>query len=51
MTAKEFSELTGTPGNQYEKYLDNLKIDGKLDKLTTKKRNNMDVEKTTPISN
>jgi hypothetical protein len=36
LTAKEFSELTGTPRNESEKYLDNLKAKGHLEKLTTK---------------
>lgn len=36
LTAKEFSELTGTPRNETEKYLDSLTINGKLEKLTTK---------------
>jgi putative protein-disulfide isomerase len=36
LTAKEFSELTGTPRIECEKYLDNLTSDGKLEKLTTK---------------
>lgn len=36
LTAKEFSELTETPRNECEKYLDDLTSDGKLEKLTTK---------------
>jgi Fic family protein len=36
LTAKEFSELTGTPRNESEKYLDDLKAKGHLEKLTTK---------------
>jgi putative protein-disulfide isomerase len=36
LTAKEFSELTGTLRNECEKYLDDLTADGKLEKLTTK---------------
>lgn len=36
LTAKEFSELTGTPRNESEKYLDDLITNGKLEKLTTK---------------
>ena len=36
LTAKEFSELTGTPRNESEKYLDDLTANGKLEKLTTK---------------
>lgn len=36
LTAKEFSELTGTPRNESEKYLDNLTLKGNLEKLTTK---------------
>lgn len=36
LTAKEFSELTGTPRNESEKYLDDLTTNGKLEKLTTK---------------
>ncbi len=36
LTAKEFSELTGTPRNETEKYLDDLTVKGKLEKLTTK---------------
>ncbi len=36
LTAKEFSELTGTPRNESEKYLDDLSTNGKLKKLTTK---------------
>jgi putative protein-disulfide isomerase len=36
LTAKEFSELTETPRNESEKYLDNLTAKGHLEKLTTK---------------
>lgn len=36
LTAKEFSELTGTPRNECEKFLDELTAQGKLEKLTTK---------------
>lgn len=36
MTAKEFSELTGTPRNESEKYLDDLTAKGHLEKQTTK---------------
>ena len=36
LTAKEFSELTGTPRNESEKYLDDLTAKGHLEKLTTK---------------
>lgn len=36
LTAKEFSELTGTPRNQSEKLLDDLVWDGKLEKQATK---------------
>jgi len=36
LTAKEFSELAGIPRNESEKYLDNLKTTGYLEKLTTK---------------
>lgn len=36
LTAKEFSELTGTPRNESEKHLDDLTANGKLEKLTTK---------------
>lgn len=36
LTAREFSELTGTPRNESEKLLDDLTVDGKLEKLTTK---------------
>lgn len=36
LTAKEFSELTGTPRSECEKYLDDLTNSGKLEKLTTK---------------
>ncbi len=36
LTAKEFSELTGIPRNESEKYLDDLTANGKLEKLTTK---------------
>jgi Fic family protein len=36
LTAKEFSELTGIPRNESEKYLDDLKVKGHLEKLTTK---------------
>jgi putative protein-disulfide isomerase len=36
LTAKEFSELTGTLRNDSEKYLDDLTTNGKLEKLTTK---------------
>lgn len=35
-TAKEFSDLTGTPRNESEKYLDDLTLKGNLKKLTTK---------------
>ncbi len=36
LTAREYSELTGTPRNECEKYLDDLVSMGKLEKLTTK---------------
>jgi putative protein-disulfide isomerase len=36
LTAKEFSELTGTPRDESEKYLDDLTAKGHLEKLTTK---------------
>lgn len=36
LTAKEFSERTGTPRNESEKYLDDLTAKGQLEKLTTK---------------
>jgi predicted DsbA family dithiol-disulfide isomerase len=36
LTAKEFSELTGTPRNESEKYLDDLTVKGHLEKLKTK---------------
>ncbi len=36
LTAKEFSELTGMPRNESEKYLDDLTAKGQLEKLTTK---------------
>ncbi len=36
LTAKEFSELTGIPRNESEKYLDDLTAKGQLEKLTTK---------------
>ncbi len=36
LTAKEFSELTGTPRNESEEYLDDLTLKGNLEKLTTK---------------
>jgi predicted DsbA family dithiol-disulfide isomerase len=36
LTAKEFSELSGTPRSETEKLLDKLKDTGKLDKMTTK---------------
>jgi len=36
LTAKEFSELTGTPRNESEKYLEDLTAKGQLEKLTTK---------------
>jgi len=36
LTAKEFSELTGTPRNESEKYLDDLTAKGQLEKLITK---------------
>ncbi len=36
LTAKEFSELTGTPRNETEKLLDELIVKGHLEKLTTK---------------
>ena len=36
LTAKEFSELTETPRNESEKYLDDLTAKGHLEKLTTK---------------
>lgn len=36
LTAKEFSELTRTPRNESEKYLDGLTAKGHLEKLTTK---------------
>ena len=36
LTAKEFSELTETPRNEIEKYLDDLTAKGHLEKLTTK---------------
>lgn len=38
LTAKEFSELTGTPRNECEKYLDDLTTNGKVQKLTIKNR-------------
>jgi putative protein-disulfide isomerase len=36
LTAKEFSELTETPRNECEKYLEDLTANGTLEKLTTK---------------
>lgn len=36
LTAKEFSELTDTPRNESEKYLNDLAVNGKLEKFTTK---------------
>lgn len=36
LTAKEYSELTETPRNESEKYLDDLTVKGHLEKLTTK---------------
>lgn len=36
LTAREFSELTETPRNEAEKYLDSLITSGKLEKFTTK---------------
>lgn len=36
LTAKEFSELTGTPRNECEKYLEELTANGKLKKITSK---------------
>ena len=36
LTAKEFSELSGTPRHESEKYLDDLTLKGNLEKLTTK---------------
>jgi predicted HTH transcriptional regulator len=36
LTAKEFSELTGTLRPESEKHLDDLTAEGKLEKLTTK---------------
>jgi putative protein-disulfide isomerase len=36
LTAKEFSELTGRPRNECEKYLDDLTMKGKLEKRLTK---------------
>jgi putative protein-disulfide isomerase len=36
LTAKEFSELTGTARNESEKYLDDLTANGQLEKLITK---------------
>jgi predicted DsbA family dithiol-disulfide isomerase len=36
LTAKEYSELSGTPRNESEKILNGLSIRGKLQKLTTK---------------
>lgn len=36
LTAKEFSELSGTPRNESEKLLNELSADGSLKKLTTK---------------
>ena len=36
LTAKEFSELSGTPRSESEQLLDNLVIAGSLEKLTTK---------------
>ena len=36
LTAKEFSELTGMPRNESEKYLDNFTAKGHLEKQTTK---------------
>lgn len=38
LTAKEFSELSGTPRQESEKLLNELSGAGKLDKLTTKNR-------------
>ncbi|MDA3615026.1 ClpXP adapter SpxH family protein [Polluticaenibacter yanchengensis] len=36
LTAKEFTELSGTPRAESEKYLDELTANGKLEKITTK---------------
>lgn len=36
LTAKEFSELSGTPRTESERYLDDLVSKGKVEKLTTK---------------
>ena len=36
LTAKEFSELSGTPRRESEKQLNELVAKGKLEKLTTK---------------
>jgi hypothetical protein len=36
LTAKEFSELSGTPRNETEKALDDLVKQGKLDKFNSK---------------
>lgn len=36
LTAKEFSELSGTPRKESEQLLDDLTLKGKLEKLTTK---------------
>ena len=36
LTAREFSELTGTDRNESERYLNSLSAAGKLEKLTTK---------------
>jgi predicted DsbA family dithiol-disulfide isomerase len=36
LTAREFSELTGTPRNECDRYLDDLTTNGNLEKLTTK---------------
>jgi hypothetical protein len=36
LTAKEFSLLTGMERDASEKYLNDLTVNGKLDKLTTK---------------
>lgn len=36
LTAKEFTELTGTARNESEKMLDELTANGKLEKLVTK---------------
>ncbi len=46
LTAKEFSELSGTPRKESEQLLDDLTLYGKLEKMTTKngslwKRNNL----------